>query len=95
MAGLATARELRGRGLAVTLLDAQDYTTFAPLLFEAATAMVGVEDVVTPVRSRTSGWTDVSFRVGAVEAVSWDHRRVRLSDGDELPFDFLCWRPAS
>jgi NADH:ubiquinone reductase (H+-translocating) len=93
IAGLAAAKGLHGHGLHVTLLDAENYTTFQPLLFEAATAMLAAEDVVTPVHVLVSRWPDVTFRMGRAEGIDWDNGRVRLNDGDELAFDFLVLAP--
>lgn len=93
MAGLAAVKELGRSSAAVTLVDEHNYTTFPPLLFEAAAALISPEDVVTPIRALLPHDEQVRFRMGRVGGVDWDRGRVLLDDGEPLSFDYLILAP--
>ena len=89
LGGLAAERALRRMPVAVTVVDAHNYSAFPPLLFEAAVGVIVPEDVARPVRSFLSRSSHTAFRLGDVVGIDWEPSRVRLADGDELPFDYL------
>ncbi len=93
MAGLSVVGELSGSGLNVLLVDAHNYTTFPPMLFYVATAFLGPEDVVRPVRALLPRRGRAEFRVGQVESVRWDDHRILLADGSALGFSYLVLAP--
>ena len=93
LGGLAAERELRRMPVAVTLVDAHNYSTFPPLLFEAAVGVIVPEDIVRPVRSFLGRSAHTTFRLGEVVGIDWERTRLRLADGDELPFDYLILAP--
>jgi NADH:ubiquinone reductase (H+-translocating) len=93
LGGLAAERALRRLSVAVTVVDAHNYATFAPLLFEAAVGVIVPEDVARPVRSFLGRSRHTTFRLGEVIAIDWEHRHVELADGEELPFDYLVLAP--
>ena len=93
MAGLSVVGELSGSGLNVLLVDAHNYTTFPPMLFYVATAFLGPEDVVHPVRALLPRRGRAEFRVGQVESVCWDDHRILLADGSALRFSYLVLAP--
>ncbi len=93
MAGLSVVGELSGSGLNVLLVDAHNYTTFPPMLFYVATAFLGPEDVVRPVRALLPRRGRAEFRVGQVESVRWDDHRILLADGSALRFSYLVLAP--
>jgi len=75
------------------VIDAHNYATFAPLLFEAAVGVIVPEDVAWPIRSFLDRRGHATFRLGEVVGIDWAHRRVELADGRELPFDYLIFAP--
>ncbi len=93
MGGLQAVRQLSRSGARVTLVDQNNYSTFAPMLFYVAAAFLSPEDVVRPVRALIPAGSRIDFRVGEVRAVDWDERRVILGDGDGLSFDCLVLAP--
>ena len=93
MGGLAAARALRRAPVDVTVIDAHNYSAFAPLLFEAAVGVIVPEDLARPARSLLSRCPNATFRVGRVVGIDWGRRSVRLADDDELPFEFLVLAP--
>jgi NADH dehydrogenase len=93
LGGLAAERALRRVPVAVTLIDAHNYATFQPLLFEAAVGVIVPEDIARPVRSFLGRPARAAFRLGEVVGIDWQERRVRLADGDELPFDYVILAP--
>ena len=93
LGGLAAERALRRLPVAVTLVDAHNYSTFPPLLFEAAVGVIVPEAIVRPVRSFIRRSPHTTFCLGEVVGVDWRRRRVRLADQAELPFDHLILAP--
>ena len=81
LGGLAAERALRRVPVAVTMVDAHNYSTFAPLLFEAAVGVIVPEDVARPVRSFLGRRGHTTFRLGEVVAIDWERRHVSSPTG--------------
>ncbi|HEV2428110.1 MAG TPA: FAD-dependent oxidoreductase, partial [Acidimicrobiales bacterium] len=88
-AGLAAGRALAGARVRVTLIDAHNFHTFQPLLYQVATAGLDSASIAYPVRGVVQRRGNLDFRVGTVESVDPVGRRVCLEDGDELAYDWL------
>jgi len=93
MAGLATARALRRAPVSVQLIDAHNYTTFPPLLFQVATCFISPAEVARPIRGLLRGRSRTAFLVGRVSGVDWAARQVLLDGGDTVGFDYLVLAP--
>jgi NADH:quinone reductase (non-electrogenic) len=89
MAGLATVRALSRAPVTVQLIDAHNYTTFPPLLFQVATGFISPAEVARPIRALLRGSPAVSFRLGRAVGVDWPGQRVLLEDGSTAGFDYL------
>jgi NADH:ubiquinone reductase (H+-translocating) len=89
MAGLAAVRALRRSPVSVLLIDAHNYTTFPPLLFQVATCFISPAEVARPVRAALHGQPRAEFRLGRVTGIDFTGRRVHLDDGDDVPYDYL------
>lgn len=92
-AGLNVARRLSKKAPdearpRITVVDRHNYHTFQPLLYQVATAGLEPQSIGHSVRGIFHG-LDVDFRLGTVEGVDWDHRRLLLADGSDLAFDTL------
>ena len=91
--GLAAARGLLGEPVDVTLVDANNFHTFQPLLYQVATAGLDSENVAHAIRGivrpgrRRPGNVDV--RMARVTGIDLDAREVRLDDGGVLAYDLL------
>ena len=91
--GLAVVRGLQGADVDVTVIDANNFHTFQPLLYQVATSGLDDENVAYAVRGiirpRRGRRPNVAFRMGRVVAVDVDARRVDLDDGAGVPYDVL------
>jgi NADH dehydrogenase len=91
--GLATARELLDAPVDVTLLDANNFHTFQPLLYQVATAGLDAENVAyasrASVRGRRGRRSNVTVRMARVRAVDLGRREVRLVGDDTIAYDVL------
>jgi len=85
---MAAVAGLKRIGAHVTLLDANLYSTFQPLLYQVATAGLNPGDVSHPVGSsaRRHGAT---YRRGEMVAIDTQARSVKLADGREFGYDYL------
>jgi len=87
--GLACARKLDGTPVQVLLLDRHNYHLFTPLLYQVATGLLNPSDIAYPLRAIFRRSRNVRFRQATVDGVDLGRRVVRLTDGAELPFDYL------
>jgi NADH:ubiquinone reductase (H+-translocating) len=87
-AGLSALHALRGRAVAVTLVDRNVYSTFQPLLYQVATAGLTSSDVAYPLWQVTRK-TGAQFHRGSVAHIDTKNRVVGLDDGSELGYDYL------
>jgi NADH dehydrogenase len=88
-AGLRAVRELAGGPADVLWLDARNYHTFLPLLYQVATAGLEPQAIVYPTRSFLRRLPHVRFRMERI-AGGDPSRRVLVSDGgEEIAYDYL------
>ncbi len=87
--GLAVARALRGRPVDVTVIDANNFHTFQPLLYQVASAGLNADDIGYAVRGIFRRQRNVRFRMGRVIGADLTHRFVHLDDGASQPYDSL------
>ena len=89
--GIAVARGLHGAPVRVTLVDANNFHTFQPLLYQVATAGLDGADVAHPIRNIFAGRrrADVKVVVGEATGIDTSARSVALGDGRRLDYDTL------
>ena len=87
-AGLSAVGQLRKAGFMVTVIDKNLYSTFQPLLYQVATGGLNPGDVSYAVGGFTSRRRTRYVR-GELAGIDEAARRVRLSDGRELGYDYL------
>lgn len=92
--GLAVARGLRDADVEVVLVDANNFHTFQPLLYQVATAGLDADDVSFPVRGivrpgRRGRHHGATVRMARVTGLDLGARTVRLADQGELTYDVL------
>jgi NADH dehydrogenase len=86
--GLSAIKKLTQAGMRVTLVDGHLYSTFQPLLYQVATAGLNPGDVAYPAGGFVRRY-GANFRRGELAAIDVASRRVRLSNGLELEYDYL------
>ena len=87
--GLAAARGLAGEPVDVTVVEANNFHTFQPLLYQVATAGLDADDVGYAVRGIFHRQRNVRVRMASVTGIDLDRRLVRTDRGDPLPYDDL------
>jgi NADH dehydrogenase len=87
--GLAAVKGLRDARADVTLVDANNFHTFQPLLYQVASAGLDVDDVAYPVRGIFRRQPNVAIRMARVTAVDLERREVTVDRGEPLPYDYL------
>ncbi|MGH9019653.1 MAG: NAD(P)/FAD-dependent oxidoreductase [Acidimicrobiales bacterium] len=88
-AGLAVARGLAKGPVLVTIIDAHNFHTFSPLLYQVATAGLEPADVAYPIRTVFGHSPNVRFRHARVASVDTREREVELDDGAGVSYDHL------
>lgn len=87
--GLEAAKALRDTSVHVTLVDRNNYHKFQPLLYEVAMAGLEPDDIAHNVRSIFQDSENVHFRLGTVEDVDPEAKRVYLKGNGSLSYDAL------
>ncbi|OYN88651.1 NAD(P)/FAD-dependent oxidoreductase [Parenemella sanctibonifatiensis] len=87
-AGIAATRELKRKNVDVTLIDANAFTTFQPLLYQVATGGLNPGDVTYSLRALAAG-AGARFRLGKMVGLDRVNKQVVLDDGTRVDYDFL------
>jgi NADH dehydrogenase len=86
--GIRAARVLAGKGLAVVLVDRNNYHLFQPLLYQVATAGLEQESIAHSVRAMARHWPGTRFQLAEVTGVDFAGREIRTGAGS-IPYDYL------
>jgi NADH dehydrogenase len=87
--GLAVARALKGEPVDVVVVDANNFHTFQPLLYQVASAGLDADDIAYPARGIFRRQRNVDVRMARVASVDLERRVVLLSRGAPLEYDHL------
>jgi NADH dehydrogenase len=87
--GLSAARALRRAPVAVTILDRRNHHVFQPLLYQVAMAVLSPGDIASPIRWILRHQRNVEVLLGEVGRIDPDRRIAHLTDGAEVPYDYL------
>lgn len=87
--GLYAAKELSNKPVEVTLVDRKNHHTFQPLLYQVALAVLSPGEIAAPLRHILRKARNVRTILGEVIGFDTVARRVTLSDGAELEYDYL------
>jgi NADH dehydrogenase len=87
--GLAVARALKGEPVDVVVVDANNFHTFQPLLYQVASAGLDADDIAYPARGIFRRQRNVDVRMARVASVDLERRVVHLSRGAPLEYDHL------
>ena len=87
--GLEAAFGLKGAGVEITLIDRRNHHLFQPLLYQVATASLATSEIAWPIRHLLRDRKDVTTLFANVNGVDTKEKRVRLDDGETVPYDTL------
>ncbi len=87
--GLGAARRLRKAPVTITLVDRRNHHVFQPLLYQVATAALSPADISAPIRSVLRKQRNAEVLMAEVTEIDREGRRVILSHGDPLAYDYL------
>jgi NADH dehydrogenase len=87
--GLTLVQSLANAPVRLTLIDRTNHHTFQPLLYQVAMAGVSPADIAQPIRSIVQAQHNATVLMADVARVEAQERRVVLSDGQTLAWDFL------
>jgi len=87
--GLAAARALRAAPVEVVVVDANNFHTFQPLLYQVATAGLDDDNVAFSIRAVLHRAPNASFRQARVTAIDTGAHTVELDRGGPLAYDTL------
>src|SRR4051812_15518809 len=73
-AGISAARALSGAPVHVTIVDRHNFHTFAPLLYQVATAGLAPDDIAPNLRGIVQDDHNVETHLATVEHIDFDRR---------------------
>jgi NADH dehydrogenase len=88
-AGVGAARKLKDADVEVTIVDANDYHTFQPMLYQVATGLIDNAVVAHPLRDLFHDEPNVHVRQATVESIDRAARQVTFTDMEPLQYDYL------
>jgi NADH dehydrogenase len=87
--GVRAAKGLAHVDVDVTVIDANNFHTFQPLLYQVATAGLDADDIGFPIRAILRRQRSTRFVLGSVTAIQLDRQVVTVGADRELHFDYL------
>jgi NADH:ubiquinone reductase (H+-translocating) len=87
--GLAVARGLRDEAVDVTLIDANNFHTFQPLVYQVATAGLAVDDIAHATRGVFHHQHNVDVLMARVTEIDLERREVHTTAGVSVDYDSL------
>jgi len=93
--GLRCAQALKGAPVRVTLVDRVNFHLFQPLLYEVATAALGVDEIAATTRLLFRRRRDIAVHMLTIEAVDVARRCVRTAEGYTIGYDWLVMAPGA
>lgn len=87
--GLYAAKELANQPVDVLLIDKKNHHTFQPLLYQVALAVLTPSEIASPLRRIVRKADNVETLLAEVIGFDTAGRRVKLSGGTGLPYDYL------
>jgi NADH dehydrogenase len=91
--GLHCAQALGKAAVRVTLVDRVNFHLFQPLLYEVATAALGVDEIASATRMLFRGQRNVAVHMLTVDAVDLAARQARTTQGPAIAYDWLVMAP--
>jgi NADH dehydrogenase len=89
-AGLYAARALKHDDVDITVLDRENYNTFAPLLYQVAMAVLAPSEIASPIRWLLRKQKNASVLLADVSLIDPSRKMVIAENGAlEVPYDYL------
>ena len=88
-AGLSAGKSLTDMAVDVTLIDRRNHSTFQPLLYQVALAVLSPADIAQPIRSIFSKKRNMDVLMDEVIGIDTEHRTLRLHSGATISYDYL------
>ena len=87
--GLYAAKAMANKAVEVTLIDRKNHHTFQPLLYQVALAVLSPAEIAASLRHILRNARNVQTIMGEVTGFDTAARRVKLTDGAQLDYDYL------
>jgi NADH dehydrogenase len=88
-AGLSAGMALADMAVDVTLIDRRNHSTFQPLLYQVALAVLSPADIAQPIRAIFSKKRNIEVLMDEVVGIEADSRTLQLNSGAKISYDYL------
>lgn len=93
--GINAAKDLKNADADITIIDRTNHHLFQPLLYQVATAALSPGDIAVPIRAMLGDKRNIKVLLGEVTDVDKSQKRLSLSDGRTVDFDYLILAPGA
>lgn len=91
--GLNAAQALKRTRLNILLFDKVNHHLFQPLLYQAATAALSIENIASPIREVLRGQTNAEVLMATIARIDKVEQKVITADGESFFYDYLILAP--
>lgn len=86
--GVTMAKKLAHEDVDVTIVDRENFHTFAPLLYQVSTAVLAENEIAYPIRSYFRKANNIHFFMAEAQGVDHERKVLQTNQG-ELHYDYL------
>lgn len=94
-AGINAAKALANKPVDVIIIDRTNHHLFQPLLYQVASAALSPGDIASPIRTIFRGKSNIYVEMDEVTAIDTKNQIVKLSEQDDIEFDYLIVAPGT
>ena len=87
--GLQAAKSLAKAPVKVTVIDANNFHLFQPMLYQVATAGLSPADIASPIRQILQKQSNTEVLMAEVTGIDVAEQRVHMKDKQSVPYDYL------
>jgi NADH:quinone reductase (non-electrogenic) len=87
--GIGAARQLADADADVVVVDAHDYHTFQPMIYQLATGLIATGAVAHPLRDLFHDQPNADVRQATVTEIDLDERAVSFAEMPSMTYDYL------
>ncbi len=93
--GLNVTKALKHAAVDVLLIDRTNHHLFQPLLYQVATAALGIENIASPIREVLRNQSNVEVLMEEIEKIQKSEKKIYSKSGDIFSYDYLVVAPGS
>lgn len=94
-AGLNVAKALKRAPVEILLIDRTNHHLFQPLLYQVATAALGIENIASPIREVLRNQSNIEVIMEEIETIQKTKKIIYSKSGNIFSYDYLVVAPGA